>query len=81
MEVAILEMPTENVWRINLDGQRIAGHFKPDPHKEEWRYLVYPGDRDKPLRTEPHSREGAAMLLLFHHFEEERKRIEASRAT
>ena len=79
MEIAILEMPSEKVFRINVDNARIAGYFKRDPHKDPTRYLVYPGDHKQPLHTQPHSREGAAMLIVYHHFEQERKKINEAR--
>ena len=78
MDIGIIEMPVEKTWRVQLDGSTIIpGYLKRNVHSEGERYIVK-FNRDgelEQLRTEPHSREGAACLLLFHHFEQERKRI------
>lgn len=75
MNVAYIEMPAEQLFRVQVDGQRVGGKFTRDP-QEEGRFFVHvPVDLHeyKTLRTKPHSREGAALLVAFHHVEEERK--------
>ena len=76
MQIAILEMPAENVWGVKVDDLRIPGHLKKNPRNEDRWQVFYPKDGvATQLRTEPWSVQGAACLLLFHHFEGERKRL------
>ena len=81
MQIAILEMPAEQVYHVKLDEDTVPGYLKRNKHNE--RFRVHYKDREgamSTLRTEPHSREGAAMLLLFHHFEQERRVIREANA-
>lgn len=71
MVISILEMPAEGTYVITLDGERIKGYIRHHQVKDVW--VVKTGDSD--LRTQPVSREAAAMLLLFHHFTNERRKI------
>ena len=81
MIVDILTMPLERVSRVALDNQHIRGHLEFNERADRWLVYTEPGNA---LRTQPHSREAAAMLLLFHHFTNERRVIdqrEAAEAT
>ena len=75
MQIGIIEMPAENTWRVQLDGEVVPGYMKKNNHNERWVVNINKEGKLDRLRTEPHSREGAAFLLLFHHFEQERKRL------
>ena len=81
MQVAILEMPAEQSYKVKLDETDVPGYLKKNQRNE--RFVVHYKDREgamSTLRTEPWSREGAACLLLFHHFEQERRRIREQEA-
>jgi len=80
MQVGIIEMPAEGTWRVKLGEELIPGYFVRNKHGDE-RYAIHlrrEGKMQK-LRTEPHSREGASCLILFHYFEEERKMLNAQK--
>jgi len=78
MQIGILEMPAEGTWRVQLDGELIPGYLKLNIRNGRWTIKFNRDGKLEPLRTEPHSREAAASLLLFHHFEQERKRLKAA---
>lgn len=78
MQVGLLEMPEEKVWRVQLDGQRIKGYIEADVTRPG-RWQVFDEGASQPMKQRPHSREGAAALLLYLHYERERKAIEAKR--
>ena len=75
MQVGMLQMPAEGTWRVQLDGETIGGYFKREKHRERYEIHIRKDGKMTKLRTAPHSREGASCLILFHHFEEERKRL------
>ena len=81
MVIGIIQMPAEKTWRVQLDGDGlIPGYLKKNVHNERYIVKFNRAGHLEQLRTEPHSREGAACLLLFHHFEQERKRIRDAEA-
>jgi hypothetical protein len=75
MQIGMLEMPAEGSWRVQLDGEVVHGYFKREKHEERYAVHLRKDGAMTTLRTKPHSREGASCLILFHHFEEERKRL------
>jgi hypothetical protein len=78
MQIGIIEMPAEDAWRVQLDGELINGYFKLNPHNQRYTISVRRDGHLSKLRTEPHSREGASCLLLFQHFENERRMLKAN---
>lgn len=80
MQIGLLEQPAEGSWRVQLDGETIPGYFKRNVHNERYHIKINKDGALEQLRTEPHSREGAACLLLYHHWEQERKRLKAKEA-
>jgi hypothetical protein len=80
MQIGIIEMPAENTWRVQLDGEVVPGYMKKNNHNERWVVHINKDGRPDRLRTEPHSREGATCLLLFHHFEQERRHLKEAAA-
>ena len=81
MQVAVLEMPQEDAHKVVLDGNAVRGHIKKNNRNGRWTIHVYDpaDDVTRALKIEPHSREAAGMLLLYHHLELERKHIEQQR--
>ena len=75
MQVAVLELPAERAWGVQLDGVRIAGVVRYVPEPNGWIvFTPYEGDWEESTWQ---SREAAAMFLLVLHFEHERARIAA----
>ena len=73
MEIHIIEMPADGTYRVSLDGEKMRGYLVKGP---DGKFIVFPAGKSSQLRTRPQSREAAAMLLLFHHFTEERRTID-----
>ncbi len=82
MHIAIIEMPAEGVFKVKVDENEVNGHIHRLAETGEAGFLqrweVWLTE-DKPLKTQPLSREAAAALIVYHHFETERRAIEKRR--
>lgn len=75
IQVAYIELPSEQRYKIKVDEQDTGFHFARDEEKEGRFVITNPDDR--PLKRRPRSREGAALFAAFMHFELERADLDA----
>lgn len=72
MEVAILEMPIDQNYKVRLDGEHLAGFIRRevvDDGPDAWSVTMEYDGVERQLKRECTTREAAAFLMLHHHFE------------
>ncbi len=79
MEIGLIEQPAEpGKYRVQVDGNIIRGFIQSVTRQTTTLWTVH-YQSGTAMRVRPSSREAAAALLAFHHFEAERKQIIAKR--
>lgn len=79
--VAIIELPAEGRFKVKVDEQETGSFIGRLPDKDGlWGvWSTHSDGHERQSKITPHSREGAAMLAAYLHFEHERRSIENAR--
>lgn len=75
IQVAFIELPVEERFKIKVDEQETGFHIKRAVEKEG-RWEIHKPDGDI-LKIMPHSREAASLMAAYYHYEQERRALDA----
>ena len=71
LEIRILEMGAEGVWKVKLGDLTLPGYLKREVEGERWTITR----NGRVMKTMPLTREAAACLLTYQHLQDERQEM------